>query len=275
MAQTVVGLFENEADARQAAERLEAAGISRSNVDVSRSDKYTQGVAQEKDDDNAVTRFFKNLFGDNDDADRYSRVSKSGSYSIVTVHAQSGDEAERAADLLDDCGAMNVDEKSEQYNREGVSGSRQDFDSSSRTDRDRDSDATISRVKEELQVGKQEVASGGVRVRSRIVEQPVEETLRLREEHVRVERNDVNRPLGDSDRNAFQEQDIELTEKAEVPVVNKEARVVEEIKISKDVEERTETVRDTVRNTEVDIDNIESNERQDDLRRKDDNRRSL
>ena len=81
----------------------------------------------------------------------------------------------------------------------------------------------------------------------------MEESIRLREENVHVERQPVNRPVSDMDRNAFQDQDIELTERSEVPVVNKEARVVEEVRISKDVTERNETVRDTVRNTEVDI----------------------
>jgi hypothetical protein len=207
MAQTVVGLFENENDAQRAAEKIEAAGISRSSVDVSRSDKYTQGVQNTSpssdNDDNAVTRFFKNLFGDSDDADRYTKLSSNGNYSIVTVHAQSADEAERAADLLDEYGAVNVDERSSQYNTQNLSGDRGSNDTdNSRTSNNADN--TISRVQEELQVSKREVEAGGVRVRSRIVERPVEETLRLREEHVRVERNPVDRPLTDSDRTAFQ-----------------------------------------------------------------------
>lgn len=267
MAQTVIGFFENDSDAQKAAERLQSVGISRSNVDVTRGSGNMESTSNDRESENGVTRFFKSLFGDGDDADRYSRVGNSGC-SIVTVHAQSADEAESAADLLDECGAVDVDEKSGQYNtntnRQGVS-----------SDRERDSsNETVSRVEEELQVGKREEERGGVRVRSRIVERPVEETLRLREEHVRVERQDVNRPVTDSDRNAFQDRDIELTERSEVPVVNKEARVVEEIKISKDVEERNETVRDTVRNTEVDIDKIDDNE-DDALGRNSDRNRNL
>jgi stress response protein YsnF len=45
-----------------------------------------------------------------------------------------------------------------------------------------------------------------------------------------------------------------MHERAEVPVVNKEARVIEEISLNKEVTERDETIRDSVRNTEVDID---------------------
>ena len=260
MAQTVIGLFENDSDAQRAAQRLEEIGLGRSQVDVSRGTGSGSGVSSEREDgDSGITRFFKNLFGDNDDnADRYSRVGNSGA-SIVTVHAQSSEEAQRAAELLDDCGAIDVDERDMQYSgREGyVSGSSGGNLDRSSTGSD---ETTISRVSEELHVGKREVESGGVRLRSRIVERPVEESIRLREEHVNIERETVDRPVTDADRSAFQDRDIELTERAEVPVVNKEARVVEEVKISKDVTERNETIRDTVRNTEVDIDRIDSDE---------------
>jgi stress response protein YsnF len=49
-----------------------------------------------------------------------------------------------------------------------------------------------------------------------------------------------------------------MRERGEVPVVNKEARVVEEISLNKEVTERDETIRDTVRDTEVDIDNLDN-----------------
>jgi hypothetical protein len=49
---------------------------------------------------------------------------------------------------------------------------------------------------------------------------------------------------------------IEITEQAEVPVVSKQAQVIEEVSLSKEVEERTETVRDTLRNTEVEVENL-------------------
>ena len=81
--------------------------------------------------------------------------------------------------------------------------------------------------------------------------------MRLREEHVRVERTPVDRLATDADLQAFQEREIEITEHAEVPVVNKEARVVEEVNLNTDVEERDETVRETVRKTQVDVENIE------------------
>jgi uncharacterized protein (TIGR02271 family) len=112
-------------------------------------------------------------------------------------------------------------------------------------------------IEENLEIGKEQVQTGGTRITSRIVERPVEETINLREEHVNVERNPVNRPVTPSDTGIFQEQELELTESAEVPVVDKEARVVEEVYITKDVEEREETIRETLRNTEVEAERID------------------
>ena len=112
-------------------------------------------------------------------------------------------------------------------------------------------------VEEELRVGKREVERGGIRVYSRMEERPVEEQVNLREEHVTVERRNVDRPAtaGDFDQ-AFKEGTIEVTERVETPVVQKQARVVEEVVVGKEATERTETVRDTVRHTDVKVEQV-------------------
>jgi uncharacterized protein (TIGR02271 family) len=108
-------------------------------------------------------------------------------------------------------------------------------------------------TEEQLQVGKRTVQRGGVRVRTYVVETPVEEPVRLRDETVRVERRAIHpdRPASEAD---FQERTVEVTETDEEAVVAKSARVTEEVVISKDVQERTEPVRETVRRTEVEVD---------------------
>jgi uncharacterized protein (TIGR02271 family) len=112
-------------------------------------------------------------------------------------------------------------------------------------------------VEEQLNVGKREVGKGGVRVYTHQTEQPVAEQVTLREEKVNVERRPVDRPVGDADlRNLTGERTIEVTETREVPVVSKEARVVEEVVINKTAQERQETVRDTVRKTDVQVEQI-------------------
>jgi len=124
-----------------------------------------------------------------------------------------------------------------------------------RTEQNRGEREAIPVVEEQLNVGKRRVLAGGLRIHNRVTERPVEAQVQLREEHVRVERNPVDRPVTEGD-TAFQERTIEATETSEVPVVSKEARVVEEVVLNKEAEERTETVRDTVRRTDVDVEKI-------------------
>jgi stress response protein YsnF len=76
----------------------------------------------------------------------------------------------------------------------------------------------------------------------------------------------VNRPVTEADRIALQGGTIEAIEHGEVPVVAKEARIVEEVRLTKDVEEREEIIRDTVRSTDVDVERL----RPDDVTRRTD-----
>ncbi len=112
-------------------------------------------------------------------------------------------------------------------------------------------------VEEELRIGKREVNRGGARVRSYVREVPVHEQVTLREEHVSVERRPVNETLRAGELNAgdaFQERNIEMTETAEEAVVAKQAQVKEELVVRKTVEEHVENIDETVRRTEVDVD---------------------
>ena len=107
-------------------------------------------------------------------------------------------------------------------------------------------------VEERLRVGKRDVNLGRVRVRSYVVEEPVSEDVRLREDRVEVERRPVDRAL-EGDEAAFVDRTIEAEERAEEAVVSKDARVTEEISLRRESQERTETVSDTVRRTEVEV----------------------
>jgi len=106
-------------------------------------------------------------------------------------------------------------------------------------------------VEEQLRVGKRQVIEGRVRIRSYVVETPVTETVHLRDERVEVERRPVDRPLTGDGADPFREREIEATEMHEEPVVSKDARVREELVLHKSVKERDETVKDTVRRTEI------------------------
>ena len=102
-------------------------------------------------------------------------------------------------------------------------------------------------------VGKREVDRGGARVRSYVTEIPVHEQVRLRDEKINVQRRAVDRPLTDAD-DAFRERTINVTATGEEAVVGKTARVVEEVVVSKTAGSHVEEIDDTVRRTEVEID---------------------
>jgi uncharacterized protein (TIGR02271 family) len=184
----------------------------------------------------------------------------------AVLHAQVPDhQFDAAADVLERDGAVDIDEREAAWRQEGWTGgtttgttaggahsdtSRQDFGTSgtARTG----GEERIPIVEERLTVGKRETAHGRVRIRSYVVETPVQEQVTLREEHVQVERRPVDRPVAAGD-DAFRERTVEATESAEEAVVSKEARVTEEVVLRKQAEERTETVSDTVRRTEVEV----------------------
>jgi uncharacterized protein (TIGR02271 family) len=111
-------------------------------------------------------------------------------------------------------------------------------------------------VEEELQVGKRQVQRGGVRVYQRVSETPVSESVQLREEHVHVERHPVDQPATSADLDAIKEGAIELRETAEEAVVSKTARVVEEVVVGKEVTEQTKDINDTVRRTDVEVEQL-------------------
>jgi uncharacterized protein (TIGR02271 family) len=108
--------------------------------------------------------------------------------------------------------------------------------------------------KEELRVGKRQVQSAkGYRVSTTVVEVPVEEQVNLRAETVVIERRPTT---GTTLRGgaSFQDHTIEVHEMYEEPVIGKVITQAEEMVIYKTLSERTATVRETVRQTQVNVD---------------------
>lgn len=116
---------------------------------------------------------------------------------------------------------------------------------------------TVPVVEERLSVGKSKTVTGGVRATSRVTERPVEEKVTLTEERVSAEQRPADRALGsDEAKAAFQEKTVEMMGVKEEAEVGKEARVVGEVSVAKETTEREQTVRDTLRKTEVDVEEI-------------------
>jgi stress response protein YsnF len=260
MAQTVVGLFENYDDAQEVVQALINAGCRREDIqmksgDETRSMNYESRTTDYNDSRtrgdegggmmDKIGNFFSSMFGDDVDereAGYYSEAVTRGNVMVLVDVSDSG-RVDRVVEVMEDHDAIDIDERAREY------GSDSSFATGS-SERD---ELKVPIVEEELQVGKRPVRRGGVRVYTRKTEVPVEENVTLREERVRVDRHPADRPASAADMDAFTEGEIEISETAEEPIVRKQARVVEEVVIGKDVEEHTETIRDTVQRTDVDV----------------------
>ena len=261
--QTVIGIFKEGLDAQTAVQKLEGTHhIDHNKIDIANPSAASAAQTSRATDrsSDGVSNFFGSLFGKSDEAEKHANAARRGW--VVTVHADSRQEAEKVAEVLDSCGAVDVDERDVQSGPQASttttppSGAVQDRNVQDRTRTGDNADRTIPIVEEKMNIGKRTVESGGIHMRSRIVERPVEENLRLREEHLHVERIPTNRPATERDFQNFKEGDVTITERKEVPDVSKEARVVEEIKVGKHTEERNETVRGTERKTDVEVNKI-------------------
>jgi uncharacterized protein (TIGR02271 family) len=164
---------------------------------------------------------------------------------LVTVAADSEMQAETAVSTMKRHGAVDIDERATEWKRQGWKG-RFEADEVYAMDEER----TIPVTEEELAVGKRRVGQGAVHVETHLREQPVQRSVDLEEEHVEVSRRPVDRPANET---SFQQQTFEMRESAEEPVVEKRARVVEEVRVGKKRSRKKQTVQDTVRKTEVDI----------------------
>jgi uncharacterized protein (TIGR02271 family) len=115
----------------------------------------------------------------------------------------------------------------------------------------------IKLAEEHLDVGKRLVEQGTTRIRRFVVEKPVEEQVTLHEEHAEVMRRAIADPTYIKDID-WGDKTIEVRETSEQPVVSKSARIAEEVVVGKTGSDRVETVRDTVRRQQVDVERSQS-----------------
>jgi uncharacterized protein (TIGR02271 family) len=256
---TITAFYDDRSEAESAIERLAEAGIPRSAIQLI-ADK--SGDATTTHESKGFWAMLGEFFLADDDRSTYAEGIRRGGY-LLTVSGYPLDLHDRALDILDDDGSIDIDERSkawesEGWSRSGSTGSfaSSSYDRTSGTARastlEADNEEVIPVVEEELRVGKRDVNNGRVRVRSYVTETPVSESVSLRDENVEVTRRTVDRPLTGAD-NAFVDRTIEAEEHREEAVVSKDARVVEEIALRKTADQRQETISDTVRKTEVEV----------------------
>ena len=301
MNQTLVGVFNSQDAAERAAAELAREGFDRSAMQIKAAGADAASgstTASTRDIDStddgtgvmaSIRHFFRELFGDEEEhAGNYTEAVRRGS-AVLTVEADE-DRIDAAREALTRAGAIDIDEQVSSWRSEGWTGDDSGAAATSArgwSDEDRTaatsgreqtgddrSAATSAReqaggerenvvpvVQEELEVGKRQVNGGAVRVVSRVVSQPVSESVELRREEATIERHPVDRPATEADLAAFQERTIEVQEMAEKAVVNKTAHVVEEVVVGKHVSSETQRVEDTVRRTEVEVERVGDDQR--------------
>ncbi len=204
--------------------------------------------------------------GMSEDEASYYNEGLTGGGTLVTVNLDDDTHIDRAQDIMNRYNPVDVDERygstmdttpnASMSSPSTQSAPKHSTMQSGATNRNLDVGDQVSLpvVEEELQVSKRSVEGGVARVRSYVTETPVQEQVRLREEHVTVERRPVDRAADATDLNAFRDQTIEVKESREEAVVSKQARIVEEVVIGKEVSEHMETIHETVRRTDVEVD---------------------
>jgi uncharacterized protein (TIGR02271 family) len=272
MENTVVSVYDSYAQAQSAMNELLTAGFSRSEVQLNpESERATSGQTATSSDQSGGTgigHFFRSLFGMDEEREHrnlYSEAVRRGSC-VLTANARSEEQRERAVEIMNRYNPVNIDERATQWKSQGwtdydetapmytdteIAKERQQYTSAKP-----EGETRIPVVEEELKVGKRVVQRGGVRIYTRVTETPVQESVQLREEHVQVERHAVDQPATEADLATFKEGSVELREMAEEPVVSKTARVVEEVVVGKEVTQQTADINDTLRKTDVEVEQL-------------------
>jgi len=242
---TAISLFDDNQEAQRAVASLMQNGFDRQEITVIRNrDLATaQSLMEQAYIPEQDSRFYE------------EGVRQGGTLVIVRTDDS---KSPQAVEIMSQHSMVDVDSRLAEYQRAG----KQNMGLSQLDEEGQ----VIPVVEEQIQVGKRQMQRGGVRIHTHMSERPVEEQVSLREERVRVERRPVDRPVSDADLNSFKEGTVELAETAEEAVVAKQARVIEEVVVGKEVSERTETVRDSVRRTDVEVEQLQGGQRSADQR---------
>lgn len=260
MAKTIVGLYDDRSTARTVVRELESIGFGRDHLRFASNESGDRTPYDVDVKEGASPDALTGYGIAEDEARFYSEgVRRGGSLVIARVH--DGD-VDRAVDIMARHNPVRYEDRHEDYlaNYDETSGAyTAEQTTENRTQYADQQTERLREIEEHLKIGKREVVRGGVRVHKYVDTDVEEETLRLREEHVDVDRTAANRTLTpDQADAAFEEKTVEVVERAEEAVVEKEAMVTGEVAIGKDVNVRKETVGGEVRSTRVEVEQIAS-----------------
>lgn len=245
MTQTVIAVFDSTDAAYDVEETLmDQAGINESCFHIAAQHGSLQESGQSGQSMDEIRDFLIELFGpeNQEQVDYYAtQITRGGA--LLSIDLPDDTEIEPIRETMLNAGATDMNaRRSEAGGAEG-----------SNSGAGQAENQAIPLIEEEMKVGKRKVGKGKVRVTSRMEETPVQQKVKLTEEHAFIRSRPVSRAAGPEDMAASEEGTIEVEETAEKAVIKKNARVVEEVEVGKESSEKTKMVKDTVRHTEINV----------------------
>lgn len=235
---TLIAAFRDNASAQQALTYLQSRNIR---------------DAQRLTDGPGLTDRLRGFHVPEDKVDLYAEMMKRGA--PVIIAKASDDDAGDLANQLDQLGSLDIESELAQLHQESTLRDDQ-YQGDSEGARD------LEVVEEKVRIGKRAIDRGSVRVRTYVIERPVEEQVELHDERIEITREAVDERVSpDAVDLTLTEDEFVVTAQGEEAVVGKEARVVERVHVGKHAETHTETVRATERRKDVDVEPIESDDR--------------
>lgn len=243
----IVAVYDKAAKAKEAARALESSGFAAGDISVLNRDSLSDAEVHEA---GLWRRLFGRNVGDHESA-VYGRTIESGG-AVLTLRT-SDTEVPRAMKILDIHNPVDVNERATSL---GVvppvtkAAVPPPAPTAKLT-----KEEVLRLAEEQLEVGKRQIETGRARIRRFVTEKPVEAHVTLHEEHAEMVRRAVTDPslLRDVD---WSDKTIEVTEMSEQAVVTKTARVAEEVLIRREGSDHVETVRDTVRRQQVELERL-------------------
>src|SRR5215467_5104050 len=248
----VVSVYDTADKAKSALNVLKSSGIDTS--DVSILDRNTLGTGI----DHQHVGLWRRLFGENvweHEAAVYGDTLRKGG-AVLAVRGPK-DRVAKIMAILDAHDPVDVHEHAEQIGADVPVQAKALVTTPSDAARTgADKEEVLRLAEEQMNVGKRLFETGTTRIRRFVTERPVEAQVNLHEEHAKVVRRAITDPnyIADID---WSDREYSVTETAEEPVISKTARVVEEVALGREGSERTETVRDTVRRQQVEVEKVD------------------
>ena len=255
----VVAVFDTAAHAEKAVQALKAVGFSDADISIVRNDTLDNQGAQVTSE----SGFWHRLFGSDVDlheAKVYGHAVGTGG-SVLTLRAPDT-LVDKAVAILHTHNPVDVNQRAASLGimaagavpvaPAAVAAAKAAVPAVALTAKEQE---VIRLAEEQLNVGKRQVEAGMTRVRRFVTERPVEASVTLHEEHATVARRAITDAAYIQDID-WTDKEIDVSETAEQAVVSKSARVVEEVVVGKEGSDRVETIKDTVRRQQVEVERV-------------------